>query len=86
MDAFDFSLQLPGSLVILIPVILKIFMYHFLNFPGTRELKTGQLIQGVVTNIDKERKIVSLSSDPDSVAKCVVRLVLPKLCGYISLI
>ncbi|CDY67177.1 BnaAnng23730D [Brassica napus] len=40
---------------------------------GTRELKTGQLIQGVVTNIDKERKIVSLSSDPDSVAKCVTK-------------
>ncbi|CDY47904.1 BnaAnng09360D [Brassica napus] len=39
----------------------------------TRELKTGQLIQGVVTNIDKERKIVSLSSDPDSVAKCVTK-------------
>ncbi|KAJ0242497.1 S1 domain-containing protein [Hirschfeldia incana] len=40
---------------------------------GTQELKTGQLIQGVVTNIDKERKIVRLSSDPDSVAKCVTK-------------
>ncbi|KAJ4893416.1 RNA binding [Raphanus sativus] len=40
---------------------------------GNQELKTGQLIQGVVTNIDKERKIVSLSSDPDSVAKCVTK-------------
>ncbi|KAL0817225.1 rRNA biogenesis protein RRP5 isoform X1 [Brassica napus] len=40
---------------------------------GNQELKTGQLIQGVVTNIDKERKIVSLSADPDSVAKCVTK-------------
>ncbi|CAH8356759.1 unnamed protein product [Eruca vesicaria subsp. sativa] len=43
------------------------------NNDGTQELKTGQLIQGVVTNIDKERKIVRLSSDPDSVAKCVTK-------------
>ncbi|KFK38561.1 hypothetical protein AALP_AA3G129700 [Arabis alpina] len=35
--------------------------------------KTGQLIQGVVTKIDRERKIVHLSSDPDSVAKCVTK-------------
>ncbi|KAF8085254.1 hypothetical protein N665_0674s0019 [Sinapis alba] len=40
---------------------------------GNQELKTGQLIQGVVTNIDKERKIVRLSSDPDLVAKCVTK-------------
>ncbi|WZY95790.1 rRNA biogenesis protein RRP5 [Brassica napus] len=40
---------------------------------GNQELKTGQLIQGVVTNIDKERKIVSLSADPDSVAKSVTK-------------
>ncbi|XP_024014881.1 rRNA biogenesis protein RRP5 isoform X2 [Eutrema salsugineum] len=40
---------------------------------GSQELKTGQLIQGVVTNIDGERKIVRLSSDPDSVAKCVTK-------------
>ncbi|KAG2317978.1 hypothetical protein Bca4012_069048 [Brassica carinata] len=40
---------------------------------GTQELKTGQLIQGVITNIDKERKIVRLTSDPDSVAKCVTK-------------
>uniref|UniRef100_A0A1J3HSM0 rRNA biogenesis protein RRP5 n=1 Tax=Noccaea caerulescens TaxID=107243 RepID=A0A1J3HSM0_NOCCA len=40
---------------------------------GNQELKTGQLIQGVVTDIDKERKIVRLSSDPDSVAKCVTK-------------
>ena len=64
-------------------VVLKIFIYYF---PGNQELKTGQLIQGVVTNIDKERKIVSLSADPDSVAKCVVGLVLPKLRCEVSLI
>ncbi|CAH2053972.1 unnamed protein product [Thlaspi arvense] len=40
---------------------------------GNQELKTGQLIQGVVTNIDRERKIVRLSSDPDSVGKCVTK-------------
>lgn len=37
-------------------------------------MKTGQLIQGVVTKIDSERKIVHLSSDPDSVAKFLVCL------------
>lgn len=37
-------------------------------------MKTGQLIQGVVTKIDRDRKVVHLSSDPDSVAKCLVCL------------
>ncbi|AAG51058.1 rRNA biogenesis protein, putative, 3' partial; 75505-85642, partial [Arabidopsis thaliana] len=36
-------------------------------------MKTGQLIQGVVTKIDRDRKIVHLSSDPDSVAKCLTK-------------
>ncbi|CAL9220483.1 unnamed protein product [Arabidopsis halleri] len=36
-------------------------------------MKTGQLIQGVVTKIDRDRKVVHLSSDPDSVAKCLTK-------------
>ncbi|XP_023641258.1 rRNA biogenesis protein RRP5 isoform X2 [Capsella rubella] len=36
-------------------------------------MKTGQLIQGVVTKIDRERKIVRLNSDPESVAKCLTK-------------
>ncbi|KAL1204733.1 rRNA biogenesis protein RRP5 [Cardamine amara subsp. amara] len=36
-------------------------------------IRTGQLIQGVVTKIDRERKIVRLNSDPDSVAKCLTK-------------
>ncbi|XP_010464942.1 PREDICTED: rRNA biogenesis protein RRP5-like [Camelina sativa] len=36
-------------------------------------MKTGQLIQGVVTKIDRERKIIRLNSDPDSVAKCLTK-------------
>ncbi|KAJ8448112.1 hypothetical protein Cgig2_031836 [Carnegiea gigantea] len=36
-----------------------------------REVLTGQLVQGVVSSIDKARKVVHLSSDPDMLAKCV---------------
>ncbi|KAJ6425727.1 hypothetical protein OIU84_026327, partial [Salix udensis] len=37
------------------------------------EVKTGQFLQGVVTRIDKTRKVVYLSSDPDTVSKCVTK-------------
>lgn len=40
---------------------------------GAMDLNTGQLIQGVVRNIDKIRKVVYLSSDPDTVSKCVIK-------------
>ena len=42
----------------------------------SREMITGQLVQGVVSSIDKARKVVHLSSDPDMLAKCVVRSML----------
>ncbi|CAN8259671.1 unnamed protein product [Cochlearia groenlandica] len=45
----------------------------FISNDGNQVLKTGQHIQGVVTNVDRERKIVRLSSDPESVAKCVTK-------------
>nr|XP_015898902.2 rRNA biogenesis protein RRP5 isoform X1 [Ziziphus jujuba var. spinosa] len=37
------------------------------------EVTTGQLLQGVVRNIDKIRKVVYLSSDPDTLSKCVTK-------------
>lgn len=37
------------------------------------EVKTGQFLQGIVTKIDKTRKVVYLSSDPDTVSKCVTK-------------
>ncbi|KAL3569243.1 hypothetical protein D5086_029133 [Populus alba] len=37
------------------------------------EVKTGQFLQGIVTRIDKTRKVVYLSSDPDTVSKCVTK-------------
>ncbi|XP_050226780.1 rRNA biogenesis protein RRP5 [Mercurialis annua] len=37
------------------------------------ELKTGQRLQGIVRSIDKVRKVVYLSSDPDTVSKCVMK-------------
>ncbi|KAK9266592.1 hypothetical protein L1049_021657 [Liquidambar formosana] len=37
------------------------------------KLNTGQLLQGVVRSIDKARKVVYLSSDPDVVSKCVTK-------------
>lgn len=37
------------------------------------EVKTGQFLQGVVTRIDKTRKVVYLSSDPDTVSKCLTK-------------
>ncbi|XP_057982836.1 rRNA biogenesis protein RRP5 [Malania oleifera] len=41
----------------------------------TREIKvkTGQLLQGLVRNIDKARKVVHLSSDHDMLSKCVTK-------------
>ena len=36
------------------------------------EVKIGQLIQGLVRSIDKVRKVVYLSSDPDTMSKSVV--------------
>lgn len=38
------------------------------------EVKVGQLVQGVVKSIDKTRKLLYMSSDPDTVSKCVVCL------------
>ncbi|KDP21906.1 hypothetical protein JCGZ_03044 [Jatropha curcas] len=37
------------------------------------EVKTGQLLQGIVRRIDKTRKVVYLSADPDAVSKCVMK-------------
>ncbi|CAK7342219.1 unnamed protein product [Dovyalis caffra] len=37
------------------------------------EVKTGQFVQGVIRRIDKPRKVVYLSSDPDTVSKCVTK-------------
>uniref|UniRef100_A0A2P2MJR3 S1 motif domain-containing protein n=1 Tax=Rhizophora mucronata TaxID=61149 RepID=A0A2P2MJR3_RHIMU len=37
------------------------------------EVKPGQLLQALVRRIDKTRKVVYLSSDSDSVSKCVVK-------------
>ncbi|GKV41870.1 hypothetical protein SLEP1_g49347 [Rubroshorea leprosula] len=37
------------------------------------EARTGQLLQGVVGRIDKTRKVIHLSSDPDTVSKCVTK-------------
>ncbi|XP_052176477.1 rRNA biogenesis protein RRP5 isoform X2 [Diospyros lotus] len=34
---------------------------------------TGQLVQGIVKSIDKTRRVVYLSSDPDTVSKCVTK-------------
>ncbi|XP_016442839.2 rRNA biogenesis protein RRP5 [Nicotiana tabacum] len=35
--------------------------------------RSGQLVQGVVKSIDRTRKVVYLSSDPDVVSKCVTK-------------
>lgn len=35
-------------------------------------MKPGLLLQGVVRSIDRTRKVVYLSSDPDTVSKCIV--------------
>lgn len=35
-------------------------------------MNTGQLLQGAVRSIDKVRKVVYLSSDLETVSKCVV--------------
>ncbi|KAL7197319.1 hypothetical protein ACSBR2_019960 [Camellia fascicularis] len=41
----------------------------------SREIRVniGQLLQGVVKSVDKTRKVVYLSSDPDTVSKCVTK-------------
>ncbi|XP_028788021.1 rRNA biogenesis protein RRP5-like, partial [Neltuma alba] len=36
-------------------------------------VKAGQLLQGVVRSIDKGRKVIYMSSDPDTVSKCVTK-------------
>ncbi|KAE9465295.1 hypothetical protein C3L33_02796, partial [Rhododendron williamsianum] len=36
-------------------------------------IRTGHLLQGVVKSIDKTRKVVYLTSDPDTVSKCVTK-------------
>ncbi|KAI9122039.1 hypothetical protein K1719_006728 [Acacia pycnantha] len=36
-------------------------------------VKVGQLLQGVVRSIDKGRKVIYMSSDPDMVSKCVTK-------------
>ncbi|KAK3020344.1 hypothetical protein RJ639_045328 [Escallonia herrerae] len=42
---------------------------------GSRDVDVniGQLLQGVVKNVDKTRKVVYLSYDPDMVSKCVTK-------------
>ncbi|KAL2923175.1 rRNA biogenesis protein RRP5 [Bienertia sinuspersici] len=40
---------------------------------GKSKMTAGQLVQGVVKNIDKARKVVYLSSDRDIVSKCVLK-------------
>ncbi|CAN6577203.1 unnamed protein product [Malus baccata var. baccata] len=37
------------------------------------QLKAGQLLQGAVKSVDKIRKVVYLSSDPETVSKCVTK-------------
>ncbi|KAJ8544824.1 hypothetical protein K7X08_017407 [Anisodus acutangulus] len=37
------------------------------------KIRSGQLVQGVVKSIDRTRKVVYLSSDPDVVSKCVTK-------------
>ncbi|XWS56135.1 hypothetical protein CRYUN_Cryun09bG0060500 [Craigia yunnanensis] len=37
------------------------------------EVRTGQFLQGVIRRIDKTRKVVHLSSDPETVSKCVTK-------------
>ncbi|KAH9737718.1 rRNA biogenesis protein RRP5 [Citrus sinensis] len=37
------------------------------------DVKPGLLLQGVVRSIDRTRKVVYLSSDPDTVSKCVTK-------------
>ncbi|KAF2307727.1 hypothetical protein GH714_031256 [Hevea brasiliensis] len=37
------------------------------------EMKVGQLLQGIVRSIDKTRKVVYLSSEPDALSKCVMK-------------
>ncbi|KAL5545605.1 hypothetical protein UlMin_005292 [Ulmus minor] len=39
------------------------------NASGEIDLNTGQLLQGIVKSVDKTRKVVYLSSDPDTVSK-----------------
>jgi len=39
---------------------------------GGGEVKIGKLLQGLVRSIDKVRKVVYLSSDPDTISKSVV--------------
>ncbi|KAI8558819.1 hypothetical protein RHMOL_Rhmol04G0125900 [Rhododendron molle] len=36
-------------------------------------IRTGHLLQGVVKSIDKTRKVVYLTSEPDTVSKCVTK-------------
>lgn len=47
-----------------------LFFPHAEGFGG--EVKIGNLLQGLVRSIDKVRKVVYLSSDPDTMSKSVV--------------
>lgn len=62
------------------------WLWHF-NIAESREDKVvGQLLQGVVRSIDRSRKVIYLSSDPDAVSKCVVGLLLQLLHIFSSLV
>lgn len=44
---------------------------HFL-FIERRNIEVGQFVQGTVKSVDRARKVVHLSSDPDMVSRSVV--------------
>ncbi|KAL3625500.1 hypothetical protein CASFOL_030954 [Castilleja foliolosa] len=39
----------------------------------TNKVSMGQLLQGIVKRVDRTRKVVHLSSDPDMISKCVTK-------------
>lgn len=53
---------------------LSIVFFSVLAESRAISIRTGHLLQGVVKSIDKTRKVVYLTSDPDTVSKCVVCL------------
>lgn len=49
------------------------FILHLIFSEGSNiKTRVGQLLQGVVKSVDKTRKVVHLSSDPDLISKSVV--------------
>ncbi|KZV37907.1 hypothetical protein F511_12189 [Dorcoceras hygrometricum] len=40
---------------------------------GSSEARVGQILQGVVTSVDRVRKVVHMDPDPDVVSKCVTK-------------